>query len=244
MVPDTSSRVAPSEHAVTHRVRNREATIRAVLQSAQHLFATKGYDHTSLVDIAADTGLSPRGVILHFSSKADIAAELMLRELRARAQGFRTDVAVPTCCARILAFFTWLAEGDRRSFINFPALWAFSARWSQKVESTTQQAIDELLVPVRRAIEEGIAGGELRQVVDAQKAAMRRLAMLDGTWRGTASVVLAAPARRSASPRGPRARAPGHVGASAPGPGGPRFCKVLWEILPDLSGSVGVRPME
>lgn len=164
MVPDTSSRVAPSEHVVTHRVRNREATIRAVLESARHLFATKGYDHTSLVDIAADTGLSPRGVILHFSSKADIAAELMLRELRERAQGFRTEGAVQTCCARILAFFAWLAEGDRRSFINFPALWAFSARWSQKVESTTQQAIDELLVPVRRAIEEGIAGGELRQV--------------------------------------------------------------------------------
>jgi len=55
-------------------LRNRDATIQAVLESAQRLFSAKGYDRTSLVDIAAETGLSPRGVILHFSSKADIVA--------------------------------------------------------------------------------------------------------------------------------------------------------------------------
>jgi AcrR family transcriptional regulator len=164
MILDKSSRLAGGDTGA-RRVRNRDATIHAVLESAQRLFSTKGYDRTSLVDIAAETGLSPRGVILHFSSKADIAAELMLRELRARAQGFRDDGdSHQSRASRILAFFAWMAEGDRRTFINFPALWAFSARWSQKVEATTEQATSELLAPVRKAIEDGCASGEFRRV--------------------------------------------------------------------------------
>ncbi len=153
----------------SRRPRNREATIRTVLESAQRLFTTKGYDRTSLVDIASETGLSPRGVILHFSSKADIAAELMFRDLRARAQSFRDDGASANAVARIHAFFTWLADGDRRMFINFPALWAFAARWSEKLEATAEQATFELLAPVRLALEAGVASGELRRI-DTQVA--------------------------------------------------------------------------
>lgn len=162
------SRVAPPMMP-PRRPRNREATIRAVLESAQRLFTTKGFDHTSLVDIAAETGLSPRGVILHFSSKADIAAELMIRDMQARAQAYREDSTPKDAVARIHAFFIWIAEGDRRMFINFPALWAFAARWSEKLEATTELATTQLLLPVRLAIEAGMAAGELRRV-DAQFA--------------------------------------------------------------------------
>ena len=157
------SRVAPPP-LPPKRPRNREATIRSVLESAQRLFTTKGFDRTSLVDIASETGLSPRGVILHFSSKADIAAELMFRDMHARAQSYRDDGAQRDAITRIHTFFSWLAEGDRRMFINFPALWAFAARWSEKLETTAEQATAELLLPVRLALEAGIAAGELRRV--------------------------------------------------------------------------------
>lgn len=154
----------PADAAPARRPRNRDATIEAVLESAERLFSAKGYDHTSLVDIATETGLSPRGVILHFSSKADIAAELMLRELRARAAGFEADSDGKPAAARILAFFAWMAEADKRTFVNFPALWGFAARWSLKVETTCELAIQELLTPVRRAVEAGVATGEFRPV--------------------------------------------------------------------------------
>src|ERR671911_655866 len=90
LASDASSRIA-APLSQPKRPRNREATIRAVLESAQRLFTTKGFDRTSLVDIAAETGLSPRGVILHFSSKADIAAELLLRDMNARTHTYRED---------------------------------------------------------------------------------------------------------------------------------------------------------
>ena len=188
LASDPSSRiVAPLTQQ--KRPRNRDATIRAVLESAQRLFTTKGFDRTSLVDIAAETGLSPRGVILHFSSKADIAAELMFRDMHARAESYRAEESAAGATERIRAFFAWLAEGDRRMFINFPALWAFAARWSEKLEATADQATAELLAPVRAAVEAGMASGELRNV-DARVACqvlwlsylsgLRRAAVLGG----------------------------------------------------------------
>lgn len=146
------------------RPRNRDATISAVLESAQRLFSSKGFDNTSLVDIAGETGLSPRGVILHFSSKADIAAELLFRDLRARTQGYVGDGATLDAPQAIIAFFRWLAESDRRMFINFAALWGFSARWSKKCEDAADEITAELLTPLRSTIERGIKDGVFRRV--------------------------------------------------------------------------------
>ena len=168
------------------RPRNREATIRAVLESAERLFTTKGFDNTSLVDIAAETGLSPRGVILHFSSKADIVAELMIRDMRERAQVYREDATVHAdAITRLHHFFGWLAEGDRRMFINFPALWAFAARWSPKIERIAEQVSAELLAPARMAIDTGIATGQLRNVDPAAACEMLWHAYLSGLRRAT-----------------------------------------------------------
>lgn len=174
----------PSSAApLARRPRNREATIRAVLESAQRLFLTKGFDNTSLVDIAGETGLSPRGVILHFSSKADIAAELLFRDLRARAQSFPAVEDASNGRDAILAFFRWLAEGDRRLFINFAALWGFSARWSQQIESTLEKVMADLLAPARRAIERGVAAGEFRAIDPALACDMLWIAYLSGLRR-------------------------------------------------------------
>jgi AcrR family transcriptional regulator len=178
--PVTRPMTAP---LMARRPRNREATIRAVLESAQRLFLSKGFDNTSLVDIAGETGLSPRGVILHFSSKADIAAELLFRDLRARAQTFPTDGEPRPASEAILAFFRWLAEGDRAMFINFAALWAFSARWSEKLETTAEKVTAELLAPVRRSVEEGIASGEFRRVDPALACDVLWLNYLSGLRR-------------------------------------------------------------
>jgi AcrR family transcriptional regulator len=189
IAPKPIARLAVSP-TVPRRPRNREATIRAVLESAERLFMSKGFDNTSLVDIAGETGHSPRGVILHFSSKADIAAELLFRNLHERAQAYPADNEHRDAAESIVAFFRWLAEGDRRMFINFAALWAFSARWSEKLESTAEKVCSELLAPVHRAIEAGIASGEFRKVDPALAcdvlwvtylAGLRRAAIHGGT---------------------------------------------------------------
>ena len=186
-VPQSSPRNVPARVSIPlapeRRPRNRETTIRLVLESAQRLFTTKGFDHTSLVDIAAETGLSPRGVILHFSSKADIAAELMLRDMNARANTYREDESGMDAVTRIHTFFTWLAEGDQRMFINFPALWSFAARWSERLELTAERATSELLAPVKRALEAGVMAGELRDVDRRVACEMLWVSYLSGLRR-------------------------------------------------------------
>ena len=49
-----------------------EETVRKILDTAESLFIEKGYDHTSLQDIIAATGLSKGAIYHHFTSKEAI----------------------------------------------------------------------------------------------------------------------------------------------------------------------------
>lgn len=50
----------------------REATIAAILKAAQKLFAARGFDETSIDDIAAGAGVAKGAVYHHFDSKEEI----------------------------------------------------------------------------------------------------------------------------------------------------------------------------
>ena len=65
-------------HSPTHKRRTSQETREAVLAAARRLFFTKGFDQTTLMDLGEETGLSARGVILHFETKADIIATLLI----------------------------------------------------------------------------------------------------------------------------------------------------------------------
>lgn len=55
----------------------RERTRREIVQAAMHLFATKGYEATSLQDIATTVGCSKGVVSYHFSGKRALFAEVI-----------------------------------------------------------------------------------------------------------------------------------------------------------------------
>ena len=73
----------------THKRRTSQETREAVLIAARRLFFTKGFDQTTLMDLGEETGLSARGVILHFETKADIIATLLIRDYTARRAPIR-----------------------------------------------------------------------------------------------------------------------------------------------------------
>lgn len=78
------------------QVERRAATVRAILQAAQELFAHAGFEATSIDDIAARAGVAKGAVYHHFRSKeavfiavleavqAGLAADLARRAARAR----------------------------------------------------------------------------------------------------------------------------------------------------------------
>ncbi len=55
----------------------REATIAAILKAARNLFSSRGFDATSIDDIAADAGVAKGAVYHHFDSKEEIFAQVL-----------------------------------------------------------------------------------------------------------------------------------------------------------------------
>ena len=142
--------------------RTSQETREAVLAAARKLFFSKGFDKTTLMDLGKATGLSARGVILHFETKADIIATLLIRDYGARKLPVLNKGS--TSAQRILDYYLWVAREDVATFIAFPALWSVSARWSTEMEADVNAVVRAMREPVRRELARGIEAGEFRAV--------------------------------------------------------------------------------
>ena len=156
-------------HSPTQKRRTSQETREAVLVAARRLFFTKGFDQTTLMDLGEETGLSARGVILHFETKADIIATLYIRDYTTRKAPMVERPQGSTHAQRILDFYFWTAREDAANFIAFPALWSVSAKWSPAVEAEMNAALRRMREPVRQELSRGMAAGEFRGV-DIQHA--------------------------------------------------------------------------
>ena len=162
-------RRAHVNHSPTQKRRTSQETREAVLAAARRLFFTKGFDQTTLMDLGEETGLSARGVILHFETKADIIATLYIRDYTTRKAPMVERPQGSTHAQRILDFYFWTAREDAANFIAFPALWSVSAKWSPAVEAEMNAALRRMREPVRQELSRGMAAGEFRGV-DIQHA--------------------------------------------------------------------------
>ncbi|WP_181871652.1 TetR/AcrR family transcriptional regulator [Sphaerisporangium album] len=73
------------------RERTRRTVQKEIAEAAQRLFVERGYEATTIDDVAAEVGMSPRSVFRYFATKEDIVvgklgfvAEEMLQALRDR----------------------------------------------------------------------------------------------------------------------------------------------------------------
>ncbi len=65
-----------NETTVKKRSRNGQATRERIFREALHLFAKKGFEATSIKDIAGAVGVADAALYRHFSSKDDIASAI------------------------------------------------------------------------------------------------------------------------------------------------------------------------
>jgi len=85
-------------------VRRRAAIIRAALE----LFAERGYDATTIADIAAAADVAPRTVAMYFPSKQDIAMSRFTQSIDELTAALRTRAAGESATAVI---GRWLLTG-------------------------------------------------------------------------------------------------------------------------------------
>lgn len=177
------------------KTRRREAIVVAALR----LFAERGYDETTIADIAEAAEVAPRTVLTYFATKEDIAmahvdalAGRMREALLARSAGETTIDTLARWLRGEIARSTTAIDHElgRRAFAQNPRLKALAvARVSDVVVAYTQAVaddagleIDEPGTGVLVAAAAGVVGHVLELPVDSDRtgALDAAVAFLDG----------------------------------------------------------------
>lgn len=153
---------------VTRRDMRREATKAAVLDAAQKVFLSQGYDGATIKAIADEAGVSPGTVLNAEPSKAALLVSILRNEVEAIAESVDQMEAVLSGGVgdRINALLQMMLEANSRHAELFAA--AIGHSWLLS-DPTYQQAFDQMEFawrPVRRVLRSGMESGELRSDLD------------------------------------------------------------------------------
>jgi len=153
---------------VTRRDMRREATKAAVLEAAEKVFLSQGYEGATIKAIADEAGVSPGTVLNAEPSKAALLMAILSNEVEMIAESVeQMEAALSGNLAdRIIALLQIMLEGQSRNSELFAA--AVGHSW-MVADPTYQAAFDQMELawrPIRRVVETGISEGELRRDVD------------------------------------------------------------------------------
>ena len=153
---------------MTRRDMRREATKAAVLEAAEKVFLSQGYDGATIKAIADEAGVSPGTVLNAEPSKAALLMAILSNEVEMIAESVeQMEAALSGNLAdRIVALLQIMLEGQSRNSELFAA--AVGHSW-MVADPTYQAAFDQMELawrPLRRVLEIGVADGQLRQDVD------------------------------------------------------------------------------
>ncbi|WP_424358354.1 TetR/AcrR family transcriptional regulator [Methanocella sp. MCL-LM] len=94
------------------REKEKEERRRVILEAAEKLFFSKGFDNVSMGDIAQEVGVNRATLYLYFKDKESIFFAIVLRSIRIMRDMFREGVARETTGIRKI-------EATGRAFFNF-----------------------------------------------------------------------------------------------------------------------------
>jgi AcrR family transcriptional regulator len=142
----------------------RELVMSEILEHATRLFAERGYDGTTLQDIAEAIGISRPGLYNYINSKEQLLAELVrdVSENTAhtvRAVRLRTDLS---SVEKLRVVVRTLALQRAGAPERFRVLDRTEAALPEEVASVHLKARREVLAEIRTIIEEGVSRGEFR----------------------------------------------------------------------------------
>lgn len=166
-------------------MRKGQATRERVVAQAATLFNVAGYAGTAISDIMAATGLEKGGIYRHFESKEqlvlaafDYAADKVRERFAVGLAGHKHTVDA------IIAFLEVF-----RSYAERPPLIGGCPILNTAIESDdtnpvlrerVRAVIDEWRVTLRTLVQTGIARGEIRPDVDADRLALLIIATMEG----------------------------------------------------------------
>jgi AcrR family transcriptional regulator len=172
---------------MSRKKEQRLASTQRLLDSALHLFVSRGYRSTNLEQIAGDARLSKGAVYFYFGSK-----EAVLLELLQRVQAIVVDEALagaqragPGAADRIVAFLHHQAQLGVTHRDEVLLLILMSLEFGDrrgKVRTLTEGIYRKLYAFVEKLVREGVAAGELRDDLSPRELASIIMANHDGTF--------------------------------------------------------------
>lgn len=141
----------PAMSEIGHREREKAKRRLAIEISALRLFAEKGFEETTIQEIAAAASVSPRTVLMYFPNKADIALSSVNMEVAILTERVRT-------------------ESKKKSVMDI------YASWFTEMESKLDPVIRDLrsLAFKRNPILTGSMSSEIQEAMEASSAALAR----------------------------------------------------------------------
>lgn len=167
------------------RQRERERKEREIIDAARELFFQKGYDSTSVDEIAARLEIAKGSVYMYFSNKEElfyavandgmrIALEMYEEAVREARTGLDKLMAIGRAYIRF-----WSSHTDYRRLLHesvFKSPLGSSGPRGKEM-AATGEAVNELMVAV---IRQGVHDGSIRRDVDPVRLAFVASSMVDG----------------------------------------------------------------
>jgi AcrR family transcriptional regulator len=162
--PPASSASSASAPKRTRRGHDRR---RAILQEAREVFTSKGYEHSSMAEIAARVGVVEGAIYKHFGSKRELMFEATGDFYAPLVTAAKAQLAGIRGTRNRLRFLIW---GQLESLARFPGLCrliVFEIRPHDDYRGSVLHAIDaEVTGMLLEILEQARAAGELRAAVE------------------------------------------------------------------------------
>jgi TetR/AcrR family transcriptional regulator, cholesterol catabolism regulator len=154
-----------------------------ILAAFTELVAEKGYDMTSVAEIATHLQLSKGTIMYHFGSKDQMLREMSLRYMRTRLRELELIIdTVEGSDARIQALILSLVTSYRDDRASSVAFSREFMRFAYEPVMSDVRALRRLYVEKLEAVlEQGMADGLFRKT-DARIVALQIIGMCNWTW--------------------------------------------------------------
>lgn len=171
----------PSPEPLVERQSIEEVRRSELIEATVQTIARRGFDRTTVRDIARAAGASPASVLYYFSSKDELLAAAFEHTDQRFRNRVRADLEplLGTQRLRRLVELCLPEAGESPQWDIEIDLWALAARREEFRAIFEAASVDWLSILVE-AFQQGIDAGELRGVDDAREAAITFAALIDG----------------------------------------------------------------
>ncbi|MBC9226516.1 TetR family transcriptional regulator [Aeromicrobium sp. 636] len=177
----------PEQSAAARGLRRRERTRALLLDAAEFLVSQRAPEEIRIEDVAAQAGVSPASVYVHFGTKDGLLAAVTERVLGVATDALRAAYAADTSP---LERFAGVGVAYLRLLLDHPVVVKYLTATGERgpttaVETQVVERFGELRREFEQSIREAVESGAIRRV-DPELMSF----FLFGSWNGVAALAL------------------------------------------------------